>query len=121
LHYFCFRQPLPFNVLSFSPLVSIPIRKTIAGGLQENGTQKGRPPKYQVTNPHMQTMAKEGQAQQFMVNALAGQYDKKRHVSPSEMAAILTNRLDACFFPSSEGTNMTVMYIVMLNPNTGRK
>jgi hypothetical protein len=95
-------------------------------GLKQNGTQKGRSPKDQVINPHMQTRANECQAKQFLVKALAGKYDKKRHVLPAERAAILTNRLDACFFPNGESMVRIVrydrvIYKVMLNPNKGHK
>jgi hypothetical protein len=83
-------------------IIPIPIRKSIDGGLQQNGIQKGRPPKDHVTNPYMQTRVNEGQTKQFIVKALAGQYDKKRQIQPAERATVLTNRLDACFFPNGE-------------------
>ena len=70
----------------------------------------------------MQTRVNEGQTKQFMVKALAGQYDKKRQIQPAERATILTNRLDACFFPNGESIVKVALYDivifkVLLNPN----
>jgi hypothetical protein len=89
--------PLTFNFLSVNPSYPFPSGKALLEGGRKMGLKRD-------DNRKPRRLISICRQWQMKVKALAGQYDKKRHVSPAEMATVLTNRLDACFFPSSEGT-----------------
>jgi hypothetical protein len=69
----------------------------------------------------MQTRVNEGQTKQFMVKALAGQYDKKR-MCRMQKGSRFDKPTGCMFFPNGESMvriilNDIVVFKVMLNPN----